>query len=241
MIGLRKALAGLALATAALAGTSFAASADGHRYNWSGLYFGANAGWLTGEGDWTYPNGTSPQPITFDSGVLGGHIGLQHQFNSIVVGVEGGWMGTGAFADNDFDGGNCPNAAFRCLGRLNSLYMIGPRVGWTPSSNWMLYLTGGYASGRIETRTVSVATGLAFDQSASRHDGWYLGGGVEVALAHNMILGVEYLHIDLDARNAAPSPFSATEVRNNLSGDADVVRARLSFILGRPAPATPLK
>jgi len=240
MTTLRSKILGLAIGSFAVVAASAAAMADGHRYNWSGLYFGANAGWISGEGDWTYPNGTSPQPITFDGGVLGGHIGLQHQFNTIVVGVEGGWMGLGAF-DNDFDGGSCPNAAFRCLGRLNSLYMIGPRVGWTPSSNWMLYLTGGYASGRIETRTVSVATGLAFDQSASRHDGWYLGGGVEVALAHNMILGVEYLHIDLDARNVAANPFLASEVRNNLSGDADVVRARLSFILGRPAPAGPMK
>lgn len=220
-------LAGVALG-AALGATPAAADPS-----WSGIYLGASAGWVGSDVDWTYPNGTKPSAISSDELLVGGHIGIQHQFSQIVLGVEAS-LSYGV--DDDFAGGSCPNAAFNCLGRTTSLFQVGPRVGWAPSSQWLIYATGGYANGRIQTSTPSVATGVAFDSTSSRHDGWYIGGGVEYALNRNWILGVEYQHVELDARDVTPVPFNATEVRNGLEAEMDIVRARITFKFGRDEP-----
>lgn len=55
-------------------------------YNWSGFYIGAHGGWGFGTDD-------------FDDGaVIGGHIGMNWQFNNFVLGVEGdgSWADFGA-------------------------------------------------------------------------------------------------------------------------------------------------
>lgn len=206
---------------------------------WSGIYIGASAGWIGSEIDYTFPNGTKPSDISSDDLLLGGHIGIQHQFNQFVIGVEASFSDT--VGDDDLSGGSCPNAAFNCLGRVNSLFQVGPRLGWTPSEQWMLYVTGGYANGRINTSNVGVATGIEFDSSSSRHDGWYIGGGFEFALTKNWILGLEYQHVELDARDVSPAPFNATEIRNGLDSEIDIVRARLTFKFGREERVDSLK
>jgi len=226
---------GVALAVAGAAtgiGATTAAAGDDHR--WGGIYIGASVGGATSDIDWTYPNGTKPAGIDHSEAVLGGHVGIQTQWNRLVLGVEMSYSGTHAFGDNSFDGGACPNAAFQCLGRANSFFTVGPRLGWAVTDNWMIYATGGYASGRLETLTRDAVTGVAFDSTASRHDGWFIGGGIEYALTQNLIIGAEYQHLDLDARNVSATPFFATEIRNGLGADVDIVRARLSFKLGRP-------
>lgn len=231
MRGFGKLFAGLAVAGAMLGLVPAKAEAQG---SWGGLYIGASAGWMGSDIDWTYPNNSKPDAIEFDAGLLGGHVGIQTQWNQFVLGIEASFSGTGAFGGNDFSGGSCPNPAFSCEGRVANLFTVGPRLGWAPNNSWLLFVSGGYASGRIDTQTVNIASGNVFDTSHSRHDGWFFGGGVEYAIHPNVILGVEYQRVELDARNISASPFLATEVRNGLESEMDIVRARLSFKLGRP-------
>ena len=232
MMKLRGLVAGLAVAGAALVGTIVPASASDQR--WGGIYIGANVGWVGADIDWTYPNGRSPGSIDTSNALLGGHVGIQHQWKSLVIGVEGSFAGTHAFSDNDYDYVACPNTAVSCGARLNNIWTLGARLGWTPSEKWLLYITGGGAMGRIETQTYTVRTGLPFDYTSSNHRGWYLGGGVEYALTKSWILGLEYLHVDLGDKNVVSQPLLVSETRNNLNAEADIVRARLTFKLGRP-------
>ena len=63
--------------------------------------------------------------------------------------------------------------------------------------------------------------------------------GVEYALTSNLILGAEYLHIDLENRtHAGFNNFGgAVPPRNpSVNADADVIMARLSFKFGRDEP-----
>src|SRR6185436_6467235 len=91
-------IAGLAVAVAA-AVAPVVANADGQARtaapiaqaptSWSGLYFGVHTGF-----QWSNVNVENPAfPPGFsfdhDSFVVGGHIGIQHQFGAIVVGLEG--------------------------------------------------------------------------------------------------------------------------------------------------------
>lgn len=237
MSSFSKFAAGLALVVAAAGSIAPAQASDA---KWGGLYIGASAGWVGSDISWKYAGlpGDDLQrdnPST-SSGLLGGFVGIQHQFNHFVVGVEASYSGMNAFRGNDFDGGACANnATFRCLGRTHSLFTVGPRVGYAPNEHWLLFATGGYANGRIETQTRDTLFGDAvFDQSSSRHGGWFVGAGVEYAITSNLILGLEYQHVELEGRNIRATPFFTTEVRNDLGADMDIVRARLSFKLGRP-------
>src|SRR5262245_31065763 len=95
---MKSAFVGLASGVA-LAMSAATASADGTYggrvvaapYNWSGLYVGVNAGYGWADTDWRGPatffgvNTFSTDPR---GGLVGGHIGYQHQWGNIVAGVE---------------------------------------------------------------------------------------------------------------------------------------------------------
>ena len=103
-----------------------------------------------------------------DSAIFGVHAGFQHQFGGLVLGVEGAlvypdrsnWMG-GA------DYGN--NAAQAAQARYGEIWTIGPRLGLA-HDRWLFFVSGGYASTDIDTRSVIKATGaVAAAQSAGSH------------------------------------------------------------------------
>ena len=64
-------------------------------YNWSGIYGGVNFGWVGENSTWTYTNPVPATPPTSsahdvrrDDAIIGAHIGLQYQWQQIVLGVE---------------------------------------------------------------------------------------------------------------------------------------------------------
>lgn len=225
-------------------GTSSGAIAGDH--NWSGLYLGANLGWSATS--YTSELRGFPGDMVngdHDSAIGGLHVGFQHQLGQVVVGLEGSYSGTGPFSGyGDRNPGGTPDCVgvtpagnlFSCDARLHNLFTLGPRLGWAPSNNWLLYATGGLAMGRISDRVTVNTTGAIVGSTNDMHNGWFIGGGVEYALTKNWVFGLEYLHVDLDEKFrcelATLGGCGAGEARTG-SAEADVVRARLSFKLGR--------
>lgn len=216
--------------------------------NWSGLYIGASAGRTSGDIGWQYvipADETGALTREPSGGIYGGHIGIQHQIGRIVVGIEAAWTG-GAFDKIDELGPDSPPFAvdYDAYARLHAIRQIGPRLGLVMRDQWMLYATGGYASASLETLYVLRDPGIVGGQDTVWHNGWFLGGGVEYALTKSIILGLEYTHYDFDiARhdNSDPPGFATTR---DIRGEFDVVRARISFKLGREEVAAadePLK
>lgn len=223
------------------AGTVPAAASDHHR--WGGLYFGANAGWIGKDFDWAFNPpiaGAAHQAYSLsdDGGIAGGHVGIQTQFNQFVLGVEAAFSGTGVFGNdwaNETNFGN--NPAFDSQVRMNGIFTVGPRFGWAPNNQWLLFVGGGFASANVQSTAVSVASGQHSFAAGERHNGWYLGGGIEYAMTRNLIIGVEYQHIDLGKELHCPGACLGAGggfVDRNIDANADIVRARLSFKLGRP-------
>jgi outer membrane immunogenic protein len=205
-------------------------------HNWSGIYLGGQIG-----GFWSDINGgfVSAPLATWNSGpsggIGGGFVGIQHEFGSIVLGVEGGYLDT--FEDG---GSDICHPALSCVagatqqGRIGSIWTVGPRLGWD-AGQFMPYITGGYANAVVENDFVDIS-GSTLDLSRNRLDGWYFGGGVDMALNGDWKLGVEYRHYDFDDETITPHDTSGTPVladRWSLDTSADTVTARLSYVFGR--------
>lgn len=205
-------------------------------FSWSGIYIGADAGWMESRQDANWFLTALPTRL-FDhdrsSGILSGHVGAQLQFSNWVLGVEA----SGIFRSNELVTGTpnsgCPNVAFTCQASLDRLWTVGPRLGVVWASNWLPYVTGGYASGRVRSRSFTTATGVVFDDLSKNDDGWFVGGGLEYAIPMNanwaLVLGAEYKHIDLGtARFLSVSGVLDINSRD-IKTSADVVAARLSI------------
>lgn len=235
MIGsLKRGALALILVGGAVIGAT-ASKADGPPvYNWSGLYIGANAGygWGTVDAQYQFPtDSTGAYSRDVDGSLFGLHVGAQYQWKSLVFGVEGSYSASAGDKIDD-RGPDAPfYPGFDSYARLNSMLMLGGRLGWTPRSNWLLYGTGGWASARVETSYIVNPLNLVANQDVERHSGFYVGAGVEYALTQNIILGLEYIHVDLDSKVHAPGLGGSTE--RVVDADFDVVRLRASFKLGQ--------
>lgn len=139
-------------------------------YSWMGPYIGGNIGYQWGD---TTNNPTDP------SGVMGGvQIGYNWQFGQFVFGGETDFQLSAA--DDSFGGSSFSNPWFGTL-RLRGGYAM---------DNILLYATGGYAYGRIES------DGPSGSQSRTG-SGYTVGLGVEVGLTQTWTAKAEYLYVDL--------------------------------------------
>jgi outer membrane immunogenic protein len=273
MITLNKAsslvVASAAVAMAAIAGAGVA-QADGYQgrgapvaapWNWSGLYFGVHSGWAWSETSAVYPSTIIPGAsiggvpnqgwdTTTDAPIVGGQIGLQHQFGQLVVGIEGGLSST---YQTKVGSDLCPKvtiALFNCNARLENVLTLGGRLGLS-MGKWMPYVTGGYASARFEesltNRSLAPIGVEIIRWGNSRDNGWYIGGGVDLAMAHGWTIGLDYKHFEFDSNDKQASaivggiwgPLPNDNAR--FESNADILSLRVSWKLGRVETVAPLK
>jgi opacity protein-like surface antigen len=263
------------VAATAVVGFSTVAVADGMptRYaapaytSWSGFYLGGSLGFQWTDVDWNFPapiaNQITSTSQSYDHAVWGAHVGIQHQFGAIVVGLEAGAKIDPKTSLSRRESSRC---AFplpfedRCdVNNVNKLYTLGGRLGWTPASKWLLYATGGYASVEVDTGIRFGGIGVPplpgatpVSRGDARHDGWYIGGGVEYMVHKNVIIGLEYQHFDFGTvrhcSDGIPNPCGLAGAGTlplfvrDVDLTMDVVSARLTFKFGRDREvAAPLK
>lgn len=206
---------------------STAAMADpAPSFNWSGLYGGISGGWSTVDRNWAYTaSGNTVNKNGMESGIWGGHLGLQQQLGDWVFGIEAN-LGT----INRWDGARCTNTIYVCESKISSFWTIGPRVGYV-WNNTLWYATGGYTQANIQTHGRNTVIGGIVEQTFARHDGWFFGAGAEYPLTKNLFIGIEYQHLDYDAKlHTEPLGLSNRMVDSTV----DLVRARLTWKFGAP-------
>jgi outer membrane immunogenic protein len=253
-------------ATAAL-GMSSVALADGYAparvayerpADWSGVYFGVSSGYQWSSIDVARADGAFGITSNYDDGLVGAHLGVQHQWGAIVLGIEGGWSST--LRDHDGSSEACFNPVpvllpgvpktASCTARLNDILTVGGRVGWA-AGRWMPYVAGGYANGgfdfngRVPNAGAAGAAGATtlVETAHVRAGGWYIGGGVEWAVSPGWTAGVEYRHYEFGSENTTafdPSHGTALENVRFVDPSADSITDRVSWRWGRP-DAAPLK
>jgi outer membrane immunogenic protein len=209
---------------------------------WSGVYFGAHSGyaWSTYENTYVAGGPNNFWELDSDSMLAGVQIGLQHQFGAFVLGIEGNLSSAVMQRDN---AAQCPNPATICQGVFTDVLTIGPRLGWA-MGKYMPYLTAGYGSAAFDHTVVVKATSTQSRQAHDRVDGWYIGAGVDMALAAGWTVGLEYRHYEFSdftsERHFVGGPVDPGD-RANVDTTLDTFAVRLSWKLDRlpavaPAP-----
>lgn len=192
-------------------------------FDWSGFYVGGGAGWQGSKIGLSDPvTGVLTYDPTHDSFALGGHVGAQTQFDRLVVGIEGGYIS--GFDRKEFRTPSIsiffPGGTGTTAARLKDAWSIGGRAGWSMGS-WLPYLTAGWAQGKFDFR----ADDGSIQTANATTSGAYFGGGVDYALAHNWILGIEYRHYDFKAKTTNAS--NGDPIR--FDPRTDTVMARLTY------------
>ena len=199
-------LAVLALAT--IATPSFAADlrpigkapvmvAPAPAWNWTGFYVGIHGGYGWGEADYRFndalgffnllPGDRFRQDI--DGGVVGGHIGYNMQFGSLVVGIE--ISGTVTDIKSTVTSPFFPVSDV-FTHEVDWVVALTPRIGFTAGPA-LFYVKGGGAIAEIRNRLQDNITfaGGTFVESSGTSPGFTVGGGIEYAVTPNWLFGVE--------------------------------------------------
>lgn len=239
--------------------------------SWTGFYAGINAGGIWGSDRLTstpadagttafwapcFAAGACPRNYgsnTGTSGEAGGQLGYNWQANSIVLGIETDiqWTdvkSTAAVALTNVGTGFTPyNGA--ASSKLEWFGTTRGRFGFLATPNLLLYGTGGVGYGSVASSWTAnfppPSSQLVAGSDRSTRVGWVVGAGADWKLNTNWILGVEYLHMELQSHSFGATGFgsagcTALNCNFNVNTDAfktDTVRARLSYKFGGPVVA----
>jgi outer membrane immunogenic protein len=224
--------------------------------DWTGFYAGANAGYGWGDRSITYTPNDEATTILFiagsvfggnstpsaaslrSSGAIGGlQIGYNWQFNNRwLAGVEADfdWAGMKGSASGN---GNRFTPPFAPVSdsvdeQIKWFGTVRARLGYLPAENFITYITGGLAYGKVDHTASYTNNSPAFQLGPSVTDpfntalcnanatcfmsasssvvpGWTLGTGFEYALWGNVTLKAEYLYVSLQG-----APVRVTAVRS---------------------------
>ncbi len=222
--------------------------------NWTGFSIGASAGGL-----WSQTRQvTDPLVDLFVPGPLnradphaagvyaGGQVGVDYQFDRIVVGVagDGGWTNArGGSGCNAGFGGN----VYSCQTNIDDLYMATARVGYAMERS-LFYVKGGGAFAHTVDRKVDnfanqqLIFGFSLTNSTVRDfaAGWTGGGGFEFAITKNISAKAEYMHFELDRKNyLRGTPTNLAIASAEHVGDIVKVGVNYRFTFEPPVVAPP--
>ncbi len=167
-------------------------------YDWTGAYVGGWAGSACIDGTLhdnvqaAVVGGTLPFDFLnagcgFKGGVLAGY---NHQFDDIVLGIEGDWGMSNEIVENDMVGGKYTFA-------LDSIATLRGRVGYA-FDDTLLFLTAGGAWARGD---INSTVGGPADHLKSDHYGFTVGAGMEHAVTDNLRVRFDYLYTRLSDAN----------------------------------------
>ena len=188
------------------------AQAAGPAAAWSNCYLGGQVGVAKSKSDWRYTNSnfysstgnTDPQIVpgaAFDQtrGIVGLQGGCERAIgNWWVAGIEGAWI-TNPMNKYQSNSGFFPAPGFPNTEVINtniqSIFSVTGRIGFAPTTDWLVYGKGGWAIARIQT-SGSVTPALSVNNldftTEVWQNGWTAGAGIEYRLFRNITLGLEY-------------------------------------------------
>jgi outer membrane immunogenic protein len=158
--------------------------------DWSGFYVGGHLGAAWSRSGYTLDNSVFVEDFSFDSNsfIGGGHLGVQGQWGSLVLGVEGSFDGTDLSQTNN---SVIDPARTRSL-KIDDIATVTGRLGYAAMPAWLVYVKGGWAGVRTSVNAFNPALGGISFSSSGWNSGYTVGGGVEYKVTRNWVVGAEF-------------------------------------------------
>jgi outer membrane immunogenic protein len=233
------AFAGVAVAALVVAGLVSPAQAADESVGpgWSGFYFGVTGGYALGEAnidaDLLSDSANSLSQVVsedgkadLEGGMVGGLVGYDHDLgNGIVIGIVGdvSWSGLGGGVDVKPSVTGVSGSDYDMNTDLSWFGTVRGRLGYD-LGDAMIYATGGLAMGGVEADLKEDIVGHLSSDSGVQV-GWTVGGGINYMATEHLMLGVEYLYVDLGSASYDFGSYGDADTDVNMS----IVRGSLSF------------
>lgn len=197
--------------------------------DWTGPFIGGIGGLSCMD---THYVSSSGDPDLNGCGGMGGVIaGWNYQIDSWVLGIEGDATWGGRNAENNLDAVDYD---------IDFLGTVRGRVGWLPSDDTLLYVTGG--AGWLQgTMDALVGPDSIKRKDTKTHFGWVIGAGIEHAFTEYFFARLEYVYGQFDKKDYDLTvPGTCTSCSADLDFEnLHLVRLGLTFNFG-PLWATPV-
>ncbi len=222
-----------ALLASIFAVTALAAPASA---GFGGLYVGGHVGGVWGDVDtdtvssggtngfYSVPASSSLSP----SGVLGGaQLGYNFEFSNWVFGAE--LSGSALSLDEAaVYGDDLYSVEAEWLG------IAALRAGWIWNQRSLVYLKGGYAGAKIQTRDIDTVAPVGITSTDETHNGWMAGIGFEHMISSDVSFAVEYNYIDVGNQDHVAIPTSGGTITTDVDAQLHAVTARLNWHFWSP-------
>jgi outer membrane immunogenic protein len=189
--------------------------------DWSGFYLGGHLGGAWTRSGYSYDNGVL-EDFSFNANSIigGGHGGVQGQWGSLLVGLEGSFDGTDL--SRTVLGLNSTQ-----LLKIDDIATVTGRLGFALPA-WLFYVKGGWAA--VHERNSSIDATTFTHSFADWNNGFTVGGGVEYKWTRNWIIGTEFNFYNAKFdRNGLDSGGNAVRVFNS-NADIYSVLFRASYL-----------
>jgi outer membrane immunogenic protein len=190
--------------------------------------------------------GDVDETLSANGGLIGATIGLNHQFDKVVIGLEAdisyASMGTDgqAFDGNIWAPGDSSVETWRT--ELEWLGTIRGRAGYA-FDRFLVYGTAGLAIGgavdktRFDYDNGSGSSRSVAAQDRNTHLGWTAGVGIEAAVTEKLTAKLEYLHADLGEATYMANRGGMVLSYADMSIKTDIARIGLNYGSNSTRPA----
>jgi outer membrane immunogenic protein len=228
--------------------------------NWNGWYVGINAGggFQSQEASLTNTGSTTGVVTSFLAAMFGPTVSaigvpmwVSGPLGGFTVGWnwQAGWWLAGIEADIDcanitgISNLTTPGLTIGVTNTLNRFGTVRGRLGVLagPTSNFLLYGTGGFAYGRNTLELTALAPFAGppanlYNQDRATKTGWTAGGGIEWMFLPSWTVKGEYLYTDLGSQTTSVTYFADSAVPGTLTVSNNdrfhIVRFGLNYIFG---------
>jgi len=151
--------------------------------DWAGFYIGGHLGGAWAKSGYSYDDFATIEAFSFSPSSIigGGHLGVQGQWGTWVLGVEGSFDGTDL--SQTAIGVNTTQSL-----KIDDIATVTGRLGYA-LPQWLFYVKGGWAGVHEKNSSTQVGATHSFTDWNS---GYTVGGGIEYKWTRNWVLGTEF-------------------------------------------------
>lgn len=197
-------------------------------FDWTGAYFGAQAGYEFGRSPVRFPTlppeYSNPDPSGFVGGI---YIGFNRQLESRIV--------LGAEADLSYSHGRGDDVLRTTLGPPASFEHWKARSDWNAAlrgrvgyalDRTLFYAAGGVAFTNLKTGVVDF--GVLRGEASDARIGWTIGAGIEHALTDRLLARIEYRYADFGTKHYSTNGIPST-IATDVGLTAHDIRIGLAY------------